>query len=145
MAGIRKTRTVYIISSMLTPKVYIGSTSRTLAKRFERHNCMKELCTSKVIIGYGGAKISPLCVVENCTKQEIELKEQDYIFCFKDICVNIRGTKDRYSKDYKRPCLLDGRYKAWQNTKNICCVCGGKYTNVNKTQHLKSPKHLAKI
>ena len=142
---IRKTRTVYIISSMQTPKVYIGSTSRTLAKRFERHNYMKELCTSKVIIGYGDAKISPLCVVENCTKQDIELKEQDYIFCFKDICVNIRGNKNSKSKDYKRPCDLDGRKRAQQNTKNICCVCGGKYTNVHKAQHFKTPKHLAKI
>ena len=145
MAEIRKTRTVYIISSMLFDKVYIGSTSRTLAKRFDVHNLMKETCTSKVIIGYGDAKISPLCVVENCTRQDIELKEKDFIFCFKDICVNIRGTKDSKSKDYKRPSILDGRKKDWENTTNICCVCGRKYTNVNKAQHFKTKKHLAKI
>ena len=34
------------------------------------------------------------------------------------------------------------RDKEHQNTKNICCVCGGKYTHKNKTQHFKSKKHV---
>ena len=109
MTEIRKTRTVYIISSMLFNKS------------------------------------SPLCVVPNCTKQEIELKEKDFILCFKDICVNFRGTKDSYSKDYKRPWDLDGRKKDWYDTKVDCCVCGGKYTNTNKAHHFKTKKHLSKI
>ena len=144
MSLILKTRTVYILSSALTPKVYIGSTCQKLAYRLSRHKHFSR-CKSREIIELGEYKISPLCVVENCTQKEIELKEQDFIFCFKDICVNILGTKDSKLKVYKRPCVLDGRKREQQNTKNICCVCGGKYTNVHKTQHFKTAKHLSKI
>ena len=143
---ILKTRTVYILSSALTPKVYIGSTSQKLTDRLRVHkHISRSRCKSREIIELGEFKISPLCVVENCTKKEIEIKELDYIFCFKDICVNISGTKDSYSKDYKRPCQLDGRKKDCQKIKNICCVCGGKYTNASKAGHFKTAKHLSKI
>ena len=140
-----KTRTVYIVSSALTPKVYIGSTCKKLSYRLSVHKHISSRCKSREIIELGEYKISPLCVVENCTRQEIELKERDFIFCFKDICVNLLGTKDYSSKNYKEPGRLDGRYKEWQNTKIDCCVCGGKFTNANKAKHFKSTKHLSKI
>ena len=139
-----KTRTVYILSSALTPKVYIGSTCRKLSVRLSGHKG-RTSCRAREIIELGEYKISPLCVIENCTKREIELKEQDYIFCFKDICVNILGTKNSYSKNYKEPCRLDGRYKTQQSIRHDCSVCGGNYSNSNKTQHLRSVKHLSKI
>ena len=138
MAGIRKTRTVYIISSILCNKVYIGSTYQQLNQRLHRHKNKSNTCSSYEVIQHGDYMISPLLIVPNCTRQEIELKERDFIFCFKDICVNFRGTKDSYSKDYKRPYDLDGRRKYWCNTKNICCVCGGKYTNEHKAHHFKT-------
>lgn len=140
-----KTRTVYIVSSALTPKVYIGSTCQKLAKRLSEHKKNTNVCKAREIIELGEYKISPLCIVDNCTKKEIELKELDFIFCFKDICVNISGTKNSRSKDYKSPWVLDGRKKEQQKSKNECCVCGGKYTNSNKATHLKSVKHLSKI
>ena len=150
---IQKTRTVYILSSALTPKVYIGSTCKKLAKRLSDHK--HQQCKAREIIELGEYKISPLCVVENCTKKEIELKEKDFIFCFKDICVNIQGTKDRYSKNYRSPCyldpnyktpyVLDGRKKEWEKTKNDCCICGGRYANSGKSQHLKTKKHLTAL
>ena len=155
MSLIQKTRTVYILSSALTPKVYIGSTSQKLSRRLAVHKSSQRKCKAVEIIELGEYKISPLCVVENCSRKEIELKEQDFIFCFKDICVNMRGTKDSYSKDYKAPCMLDpnykrpyilnGRHKTYQNTKNDCCICGGKYTTQNKLRHFKTKKHLACI
>ena len=92
-----KTRTVYILSSALTNKVYIGSTCQKLSVRLSAHKSRSNnnhKCTSSKIIELGEYKISPLCVIENCTQKEIELKEQDFIFCFKDICVNFLGTKD---------------------------------------------------
>ena len=145
MAVIRKNRTVYIISSMLFNKSYIGSTSLSLSQRLANHKQQSNHCSSYKVIQHGDYMIAPLLIVPNCTKQEIELKEREFLTQYKDICVNFLGTKDRYSENYKRPCELDGRKKAQQNTKFDCCVCGGKYTNVNKARHLKSPKHLAKI
>ena len=141
MSLIQKTRTVYILSSALTPKIYIGSTCQKLSRRLSLHK--HQQCTSREIIELGKFKISPLCVIENCTKKEIEIKEQDFIFAFKDICVNFLGTKDSKSKEYVKPYKLDGRHKEWQNTKNDCSICGGRYTNCHKAQHLKSKKHLA--
>lgn len=141
MSLIQKTRTVYILSSALTPKVYIGSTCKKLSQRLTEHKNKKD-CKAREIIELGEYKINPLCVVDNCTKKEIELKEKDFIFCFKDICVNICGIKDSYLKDYKRPCVLDGRKKESGNTKNDCCICGGSYTNVNKTPHFRTKKHI---
>lgn len=140
---IQKTRTVYILSSALTPKVYIGSTCKKLSRRLSHHKSNHSECKSREIIELGEYKISPLCVIENCTQKEIELKEKDFIFCFKDICVNILGTKDSYSKDYVTPYKLDGRNKEWQRTKNDCSICGGKYTNSSKGKHFKTKKHLA--
>ena len=145
MAGILKTRTVYIISSMLFNKVYIGSTCQQLNQRLSSHKQHNDHCTSWKVIQHGDYMIAPLLIVPNCTKQEIVLKEKDFIKQYKDICVNFLETKDSNSENYKRPCELDGRKKAQQNTKFDCCVCGGKYTNVNKARHLKSHKHLAKI
>lgn len=138
-----KTRTVYILSSALTPKVYIGSTCKKLSHRLQDHKDLK--CSSREIIIFEDVKISPLCVVENCTRKEISLKECDFIFAFKDICVNISGIKDSKSKDYKAPYVLDGRQKDWKNTKIVCCDCGGKYTNCHKARHFKSTKHISKI
>jgi hypothetical protein len=141
MSLIQKTRTVYIVSSALTPKVYIGSTCMKLSKRLSDHK--HQLCKAREIIELGQYKISPLCVIENCTKKEIELKESDFIFCFKDICVNFRGTKDSYSENYNEPCRLNGRRKEQQKIKNDCSICGGSYSNANKAKHFRTNKHLA--
>ena len=118
-----KTRTVYIISSALTPKVYIGSTSIKLCSRMSVHRDKKSNCTAKSIIQFGDAKISPLCIVENCSRKEIELKEKDYILMMQDIAVNITHTKGWNEPGYKPPCTLDGRTKIknkewYQNNKD---------------------------
>ena len=136
-----RTRTVYLISSMQTDKIYIGSTCKSLNQRLINHRYQKN--TSKEITKFGDAKIEWLCVKQNCTRKEIEHKEKYFIKLFKDICVNKNFTKDSYSKEYIEPCRIDGRRKKQQSTKNDCSICDGKYTNVNKAKHLKSKKHLS--
>jgi hypothetical protein len=129
---------------MQTDKIYIGSTYQSLSRRLSFHKYHKNT-TAREITKFGDVKIEWLCTKQNCTKTEIELYEQEFILLFKDICVNILGTKDSYSKEYKRPCTLDGRKKEKQNIKNDCCVCGGKYTNAHKTRHFKTKKHLENL
>jgi hypothetical protein len=136
-----KTRTVYIISSALTPKVYIGSTSRLLRERFACHKVIKQTTNSNLITCYSDAKISPLCIIENCSKKEILLKEKDYMNAMKDIIVNYKGTLNSGASTYKAPGLLNGneaKYKAIKYN----CDCGGKYNNGNKAKHFKTKKHL---
>ena len=134
-----KTRQVYILSSPLTNRVYIGSTGGTLNERLNGHRSLD--CTSREIINLGEYKISPLCVVENCSRKEIELKEKDYRLSFGDICVNYAGSKNSSSKEYKKPWELDGRKKAYFNKKVVCKDCGGCCSISSITHHKRSKKH----
>ena len=134
------TGTIYMISSPNTPLVYIGSTTMKLSQRFIRHKAVSNVTRSKIIIDMGDAVITAIDNIEDEDKEELDIKELEYIQFYKDICVNLKGTKDRYSKEYKAPSHLDGS----RNTKFDCCVCGGKYTNSNKATHFKSSKHISK-
>ena len=148
------TGTIYMISSPNTDKVYIGSTTMKLSVRFRKHKAVNNETRSKIIIDSGDAVITAIDSIEDEDKEELDIKELEYIQFYKDICVNIKGTKDSYSKEYrapsnldpnyKRPGVLDGRQIKWQTTKNVCSICDGKYTNVNKSNHLKTKKHLEK-
>ncbi len=134
-----------MISSPNTDKVYIGSTTMKLSYRFYAHKSVCNETRSRIIIDCGDAAITAIDSIEDEDKEELEIKELEYIQFYKDICVNIKGTKNSYSKKYKGPGDIDGRYKTRQNTKNVCSVCNGKYTNANKTGHLKTKKHLKNL
>ena len=136
-----KNRTVYIISSSQTSKVYIGSTSRLLRERFASHKVPGQNTNSWLITKYNDSKISPLCIILNCSKKDILVKEKDFILAMKDIVVNYKGTLNSRTPEYRSPGFLNGdeaRYKAIKYD----CECGGKYNNGNKAKHLKTRKHL---
>lgn len=137
-----KTRQVYIISSPLTDQVYIGQTCRTLDQRLGGHKSSSNTTLSKVLIKLGEFKITSLCTIPNCTKQEILNKEKEYIQQYHDKVVNICGIKNRNSKDYIRPDSLDGRYQAHRTIKHTCNICNGVYTNQHKATHFKTKKHI---
>jgi hypothetical protein len=148
MIGIRKTRTVYIISSMLFNKSYIGSTGKTLNQRLSGHK-HKKTCRSWEVMQHGDYMIAPLLIVLNCTRHEIELKEKEFLTQYKNILVNkntvLRTKQERNIR--RKP--VDNTYynnnliiiKNKQSLKTDC-VCGGHYRHSNKSYHLKSKKHL---
>lgn len=140
-----KTRTVYQLSSSFTDKIYIGSTSYGLSKRIAKHKEQNDGCTSKQLIIYEDVKISPLCVIEKCTKEEIELKEHDFIISLKDICVNRRGTKGRYEPGYTRPYRKSGLESVHNKTKVMCNICNREYTVGTIKKHEKTNKHIKKF
>lgn len=135
-----KTRQVYIISSALTDRVYIGSTCKTLKTRLGGHRSLD--CASREIIKLGQYKISPLCIIKNCSKKEIEIKEKDFRDAMKDIVVNLSGMKDSKSKAYKKPWELDGRKKDYFNSKVVCSDCNSICSISSITNHKRSKKHL---
>tara|TARA_R110000868_G_scaffold362415_1_gene624543 strand:+ start:2916 stop:3344 length:429 start_codon:yes stop_codon:yes gene_type:complete len=139
-----KTRQVYIISSPLTDKVYIGSTSKPLEKRLSLHKSNVET-TSRYLISLGEVKISPLCIIKNCSKKDIEIKEKDYIFLMRDIILNIRDTKDSKNKGYIRPYILNGKKTQQQNQKHTCLICNTQYTQAHKARHERTKKHLKSL
>ncbi len=64
-------------------------------------------------------------------KEQIQIKNKHYYIDNKQV---IQKYKKQYRIDNKE------KIREHQNQK-YNCVCGGKYTNVNKSRHLKSKKH----
>jgi hypothetical protein len=135
------TGTIYMISSPNTDKVYIGFTTKKLSHRFCHHKKNSNRTRSKIIIDSGDAVITAIDSIEDEDKEELEIKELEYIQFYKDICVNIQGTKNSKSKEYKGPGDIDGRYKAQRKIINVCSICDGTYSNGHKLRHLKTAKH----
>jgi len=86
------TGTVYKISTPKTNKVYIGSTTQKLNRRFYNHksafNSGRCDCTSRELFELGECKIEALEVLYNITKRELAIKEQQYQDLLKEFLVN---------------------------------------------------------
>jgi hypothetical protein len=145
MSNIKKTRTVYIISSMLFNKSYIGSTSKTLNIRLKEHQSKINITACKEIIEYGDVIIASLLVVNNCTRQEILIKEQEFITNYKDIIVNKHKafrTHDELLLQNKESKGRNKEHNTLIKSTKFNCECGGEYTRNHKTTHFKTNKHL---
>jgi hypothetical protein len=151
---------IYSIRSYQTNKVYYGSTIQLLCKRLSKHvndfNAYQRgnfnNITSFEILKYEDAYIE---LVENfpCnSKVELEKREGE-IIRENENAVNriiVGRTREEYRKDNKDHINQNNKQyrkinKAIlninQNKKNSCFLCGGKYTQANKSQHLKTTKH----
>ena len=120
--------------------VYIGSTVRSLKRRFTCHNTLSNNCETRDFIN---PKIELLEDYPCETKDELLWKEREWID--KTDCVN------KY-----RPIITREEYRQQQNKSNkkyreenrdtrnekFNCECGGKFTYQNKARHLKSKKHI---
>ena len=82
-----KTGTVYKISTEKSDKVYVGSTSQPINKRMTQHKS-RPCCACKELLELGECKIEALEVLYNCTKRELEIKEQFYLDLLKEKAVN---------------------------------------------------------
>ena len=142
---IKKTRTVYILSSMLFNKSYIGSTGKTLTCRLSEHKNKSNTTTCKEVTKHGDLIIVPLLIIENCTKREIELKEQEFIKLYQDTLVNKHSsyrTKEEYLQQNKESKVRNNNHNTLVKSTKYNCVCGGQYTRNHKATHFKTIKHL---
>jgi hypothetical protein len=144
---------IYKIVSDQTDKIYIGSTTKKLSVRLNRHrNCYKRwqndkfnYVTSFELIKLGDSKIILIEEYPCETNENLRKREQYYINLNKDVCVNkfkafITDTeKIQYKKQYndsnKEEILV-------KKKKKIKCDCGGKTTKTNLARHKKSNKHF---
>lgn len=104
------TGTVYKISTPKTDKVYIGSTTQKLNKRFAGHKCNKN-CMAQQLLELGECKIEALEVLYNITKEELRIKEQYYLNLLKELTVNQQPaftTKEQKKEKRKE---IDKRYR----------------------------------
>ena len=95
---------IYKITSSNTNKIYIGSTTKNLQERLKGHirdykkfckfwfendnNSNPNCCSSRKILRYGDYTIEMIDEFIYQTKEDIRLREQFYIYLYKDICVN---------------------------------------------------------
>jgi hypothetical protein len=108
--------------------------------------------------GLENCKIELVEKLENCSREEILIKEGGYIS--NNICVNIKNPKPLSIEDYKdyhknyyqtvvktNPEKLEKKNetsKKWFNENKqglINCCCGGTYTYKHKSRHEKSVEH----
>ena len=127
---------IYKLTAHDTNKIYIGST-KNLNKRFEQHKRnFKEngFTTSKIIMGYTGAKMEILESLNYNDKKELYIRERHHI---KENINNIVNkmhptrTAHEYYQENK------DRLNNHSNTVEVCTICNKTYTLRNKSRHLK--------
>ena len=134
---------IYAIRSDLTDKFYIGSTYKSLNKRFYEHAKKSQLhikhgikCTSShEIIKLGEAHIELLEKYPCDNKEELHKREGELIRQHKKDVVNI-VTGQGLTKEQQRHTSHKEIHK---------CECGCSYTLSNKSKHIKSIIHLRKL
>ncbi len=144
---------------------YIGSTTQTLAKRKSNHHesykCWKNgktnYRTSFKIFDDDeeNCQIVLLDAFPCNNREELEKRERYYIE--NNNCVNkyrptrtikewIEGNKEKiqqYQKQYQNEYYQENKDIINKNRKvQHKCVCGGNYSTVNKSNHIKTLKHL---
>jgi predicted GIY-YIG superfamily endonuclease len=90
-----KTGIIYKLVSTKTPKIYIGSTTQSLHKRFIGHRKGSQTTRATILFDYGKDDVSivELAKFENLSKAELEKKEFEFINKYQDLVVNLQGTK----------------------------------------------------
>jgi hypothetical protein len=96
-----KNSKIYKLVSLQTDKIYIGSTTQPLYKRFGKHKTVGYNCMSKELIKYDDCKIILIENFECNNKEELHARERYYIDLYKDIIINKR-IPTRTHKEYKK-------------------------------------------
>jgi hypothetical protein len=157
-----KNSKIYKITDIAYTKMYIGSTTQTLSRRFNKHKesykRWKDGKRNKVSsfdifdeFGIDNCKIELIEEYECENRIQLERKEGEHIK--NNECVNkfIAGrTLKQYYIDHKdnlkekaKQYYIDQKEKIVERrSQKINCQCGIEYTRSNKSQHEKSKKHL---
>jgi hypothetical protein len=141
--------TIYKITSSMTPKIYIGSTTQPLHVRLQKHKYSfnnNTSCTSKIILQFEDAKIEELHILECESIKELRAKEQEFITLHKDVVVNRylldtkkniqEKNKEKY-KEYQKAYYKTEEFKTKNNISLQCEFCEKKFTKPNKSRHMK--------
>ena len=151
---------IYIITSKQTDKVYVGSTVKTLKKRFRDHKSGKD-CSSVEILKYGDAEIKLIECYECEDEEQLKNREGEYQREYNCVNKKIEGRKKKqyyednkdkiseYKQKYReenKDKILEYHQKYREENKerinkNFDCECGGRYAHCNKSKHIKTKKH----
>ena len=148
---------IYVLRSNKTDKIYIGSTTQPLFKRFFQHkvNCCNK-ALKELMLEHEDYYIELLETFPCKSKEELLKRENELIRENKDFVVNIIGNSRNIStnKFVKKngeitPIEFDkGNYNRTyyakhkeELTEKIECECGGVYIKACKFNHLKTNRH----
>jgi hypothetical protein len=155
---------IYAIRSHQTDKVYIGSTTQSISKRFYEHkksyerylkDQKKAYISSFEMFKYDDCYIE---LIETCKSKE-ELLREEGILIREMNCVNRkiegRSNKDYYKENkakyneymkayYRNPEKKENQ-KEWASEVIICNTCNTEMIKNSWSQHCKSIKHLGRI
>ena len=93
---------IYCIRSHQTDKVYIGSTTQTLAQRFGKHKHLTNSCSSSQILQFNDAYIELLEEFPCANKMQLNKREGELIRLHNCINKNIAGrTPSEYQEEHK--------------------------------------------
>tara|TARA_B110000914_G_C15455174_1_gene443008 strand:+ start:503 stop:940 length:438 start_codon:yes stop_codon:yes gene_type:complete len=124
-----------IISKEMPGLVYYGSTNQTLKRRMTIHASPSNTSCSKLLFGYGIPEIILIKDYPCNSRKELEIEEGKYHRGNECINKNVAGRTDKeYREDNKDKISEQSRVQ-------YDCECGGKYTRVNKSHHIKTQKH----
>tara|TARA_R110000765_G_scaffold324111_1_gene415759 strand:- start:164 stop:712 length:549 start_codon:yes stop_codon:yes gene_type:complete len=164
MPDYQQSKIYKIINHELPNLVYYGSTTQPLTRRFSKHKDASKTRngSSKIMFRVGSPEIILLEYYPCETKAELLKRERVWIKG--NECINhaIPGRTDaEYYQDNKEKKIEQSKqynqdnkekileyFKQWKldNKEKINekfnCECGGKYTQANKSGHLKTKKHI---
>jgi site-specific DNA-adenine methylase len=156
---------IYSIVCNTTGLIYYGSTSeKSLARRMVKHRCDFK----RFVDGNSSSSLTAFQVMQNdnyvillvedfpCNNKQ-ELERREYFYILNNDCVN-KMYPTRTNQEYRiqnKDMILsrnanyreNNREKLRDNNKVLaeCDICGITYTKVNKSQHLKSKRHISEI
>jgi len=110
-----KNSKIYKLVSLQTDKIYIGSTTQPLYKRFGKHKTVENKCMSKELIKYDDCKIILIENLECNNKEELCKRERYYIDLYKDIIIN-KYIPSRTTKEYNED-TKEKRKEYYENNK----------------------------
>ncbi len=139
---------IYKLIDNKSNMIYIGSTCKSLEQRLKAHQQdyirykagKQHFITSYKILANNDYKIELLKLHPCKNKKELDIEEGKLTKQFKESKLNVVN-RNIAGQNHIASCA---QYR--ENNKNKInekhnCLCGGKYTNTGKSQHVKTKKH----
>ena len=145
MAGNQILGRIYKLTSGQTDKVYIGSTTRTINRRFTEHRRNFKLwmdghtnyVTSVELCKFDDCKVELIYQGLFDSKKDLLRLEGEYIGNNND-CVN-KAIAGRTLQEYEES--RRDKHNEWKRIKETCTICNGHYSLDGKARHLKTIQH----
>ena len=147
---------IYKLTSSETTDIYIGSTTKPLCKRLQKHKCDYKgyregrddfhYVTSFDLVKYVNCTIEIIKEYPCDNKHELEREEGMYQRKMKCVNMRIAGRTDKEYRDDNKELRNENQKIYYKNNlekykKKSICECGGKYSYHHKSRHEKSKTH----